>query len=110
MSLQKDIDSIVEWSDKLISVEFNVEKCKIMHIGHEINTQYIMKDTDSVLSLSTTNEERDLGVIISSHLKSSSQCQKAANKAMSILGMVKRNFKRLWIRTVSSLFIKDNNY
>jgi len=33
-----------------------------MHIGHEINTQYIMKDKDSVLSLSTTNEERDLGL------------------------------------------------
>jgi len=34
-------------------------------------------------------------VIISSNLKSSSQCQKAANKAMSILGMVKKHFKRL---------------
>jgi len=40
-------------------------------------------------------ETWDLGVIISSNLKSSSQCLKAANKAMSILGMVERHFKRL---------------
>ena len=51
-------DSVVEWSDKYL-LKFNVEKCKIMHIGHEINTQYNMKDKDLVLSLSTTNEERD---------------------------------------------------
>ena len=35
------------------------------------------------------------GVIISSNLKPSAQCLKAANKAMSVLGMVKRNFRRL---------------
>jgi len=34
-------------------------------------------------------------VIISSNLKPSAQCLKAANKAMSVLGMVKRNFRRL---------------
>ena len=45
------------------------------------------------LTLATTEEERDLGVIISSNLKPSAQC--LANKAMSVLGMVKRNFRRL---------------
>jgi len=33
--------------------------------------------------------------IISSNLKPSAQCLKAANKAMSVMGMVKRNFPRL---------------
>jgi len=47
------------------------------------------------VTLTTTDEERDLGVIISSNLKPSAQCLKAANKAMSVLGMVRRNFPRL---------------
>jgi len=42
-----------------------------------------------------TDEARDLGIFITSDLKPSLQCVKAANKAMSVLGMVRRNFKRL---------------
>ena len=44
----------------------------------------------------TTDEERDLGVIISSNLKPSAHVfEGLANKAMSVLGMMKRNFPRL---------------
>jgi len=42
-----------------------------------------------------TDEERDLGIFITSDLKPSLQCVKEANKAMSVLGMVRRKFKRL---------------
>jgi len=37
----------------------------------------------------------DLGIFITDNLKPSVQCTKAAAKAHSILGMVRRNFKRL---------------
>ena len=74
-------------------VQFQVEKCKVMHLGHKLNMQYYMKEEGATLTLATTEEERDLGVIISSNLKPSAQC--LANKAMSVLGMVKRNFRRL---------------
>ena len=66
-----------------------------MHLGHKLQMQYCMKQEGTTVTLTTTDEERDLGVIISSNLKPSAQCLKAANKAMSVLGMVKRNFPRL---------------
>ena len=42
-----------------------------------------------------TTEERDLAVIITDNLKPTSQCVKAAAKARSVLGVVRRHFKRL---------------
>ena len=93
MMLQSgDLDSLIKWTDKWL-VKFNIKKCKVMHLGHKLNTQYYMKEEGAILTLATTEEERDLGVIISSNLKPSAQCLKAANKAMSVLGMVKRNFR-----------------
>ena len=92
LMLQSDLDNLVKWSDKWL-LKLNVEKCKVMHLGHKLNTQYYMKEEGATLALATTEEERDLGVIISSNLKPSAQCLKAANKAMSVLGMVKRNFR-----------------
>jgi len=43
--------------------------------------------------LEQTVEEKDLGVIVTSDLKSHQQCVQAAKKAQSVLGMVKRHFK-----------------
>jgi len=92
--LQKDLYSMAEWSEEWL-LRFNPEKCKVMHIGHNIKTQYYMKDNGINRRLMETDEERDLGIFITSDLKPSLQCVKAANKAMSVLGMVRRNFKRL---------------
>jgi len=91
--LQKDLDSMAEWSEEWL-LRFNPEKCKVMYIGHNIKTQYYMKDNGINRRLMETDEERDLGIFITSDLKTSLQCMKAANKAVSVLGMVRRNFKR----------------
>jgi len=40
-------------------------------------------------------EETDLGVVVRSDLKSTSQCNKAAAAARRIIAMVRRNFKKL---------------
>jgi len=45
--------------------------------------------------MSRTSEEKYLGIFITDNLKPSVQCTKAAARARSILGMVRRNFKRL---------------
>jgi len=76
-----DLDSLIKWTDKWL-VKFNIKKCKVMHLGHKLNTQYYMKEEGAILTLATTEEESDLGVIISSNLKPSAQCLKAANKAV----------------------------
>jgi DNA-binding protein Fis len=47
------------------------------------------------IKLQETKEERDLGVAVANSLESSAQCSKATSKAMSILGIIRRYFKRL---------------
>ena len=34
-ALQSDLDNLVEWSQKWL-LAFNIEKCKVMHIGHDL--------------------------------------------------------------------------
>jgi len=67
---------------------FNVEKCKIMHFGRK-NTSYdYFMQTQK---LESTTMEKDLGIIITSDLKSSEQCNHACSKLNRMLGMINRS-------------------
>jgi len=44
------------------------------------------------VKLRVTEEERDIGVVITKNLKPSEQCSKAAGRATSVLNQLKRNF------------------
>ena len=64
-----------------------------------------MVSTDGVRkTLQSVNEERDLGVIICDDLKVARQCAVATQKAMKILGLIKRNFKKLDEATFKVLY------
>jgi len=65
-----------------------------MHVGHGLDTE-LTHELDKSTKLEVITEEKDLGVIIDSNLKPSLQYNKAASKAMSVLGMIARHFKRL---------------
>ena len=72
---------------KTRKMKFNVAKCKVMHTGNNNNEfSYEMngKVLDKVLI------EKDLGIMISSDMKSSQQCVAACNKANRVLGMIRR--------------------
>ena len=82
LGLQKDLDTLARWTqDWLLS--FNLDKCKIMSIGHAIDTVYIqiMSDGKKEVVLRKTEVEKDLGVYTSSNLKSSVQCKESVRKA-----------------------------
>ena len=65
---------------------FNVDKCKVMHIGNNnIKANYEMNGK----LLQEATEERDLGVIMQNVLKCSSQCIKAVKTVNRVLGMIK---------------------
>jgi hypothetical protein len=93
-SLQKDADTLQNWSDKWL-LKSNAEKCKITQVGHKLNTKYHMGMSGTRIKLEIIEEEKDLGVFIRSDLKSSTQCLKSTAKARRVVGMIRRNFHRL---------------
>ena len=92
--LQGDLDRLMDWSDKWL-LKFNAAKCKVMHVGHSLDTRYFIRDETGPVQLQSVDEERDLGVFFTKDLKSSTQCVRSAAKARRIIGMVRRNFRRL---------------
>jgi ribonuclease P/MRP protein subunit RPP40 len=86
--LQEALDCLCDWADKW-GMAFNISKCKIMHVGrNNPEYEYTLRGT----ALSKTDEERDIGVTISKNMKPSTQCEKAAGRAMSVLSQIRRNF------------------
>ena len=76
--IQQDLHSLVEWSDKWKMV---------MHLGKQNKRfDYYMNNQ----KLDVVNEEKDLGVLITDYLKSSSQCRQAYGKASRVLGIISR--------------------
>ena len=86
--LQETIDSFATWADEW-SMEFNVGKCKVMHVGcKNPRLEYTMNGK----KLEQVEEEKDLGVWTQSNLKPSLQCAKAAQAANVALGLLLRSF------------------
>ena len=84
--LQRELDILQEWAKKW-QMEFNTNKCSILHVGrHNTEKGYTLNGT----VLRKLNSERDLGVIISQDLRPREQCISARNKANRILGFISR--------------------
>ena len=76
-NLQDDIDKLVKWSEKW-QMLLNFGKCKCLHIGPG-NTSMTYEMGGTILS--TTVNEKDLGVTMNANMKVSEQCRIAASKA-----------------------------
>ena len=65
MELQEDINKLVEWVYKW-QMSFNVNKCSVMHNGcKNMKSNYNMSNQQ----LLTTDQQQDLGIIITKDLK-----------------------------------------
>ena len=53
----------------------------MMHIGHEYTTSYAMEDGNRLKNLEPTEEEKDLGIVITRDLKLQEQCTQSAKNA-----------------------------
>jgi len=86
--LQSALDKLIDWAEKW-GMQFNVKKCKVMHIGHSNRKfEYTMNGE----KLEVTEEEKDIGVCMTSNLKPSQQCKKAARMAQTVLSQLSRAF------------------
>ena len=72
--LQEALDKLCCWADTW-GMSLNTKKCKVMHMGkNNPNHHFVMGGQ----ILDSTEEERDIGVTVSSNLKPSAHCAKAA--------------------------------
>ena len=87
-TLQGDLNNIKAWANKW-KMEFNVDKCKIMHLGRlNPGHKYTMGNTE----LTETTEEKDLGVLVDNELHFGKHIKGIVNKANRMLGMIKIGF------------------
>ena len=102
--LQTDLHKLSDWSNEWL-LNFNIDKCKIMHCGHtNPAVEYEMKTQDGARSLKTTTQERDLGVIVASNLKATSHCHAAAKKGMTALRLLRMAFRNLDVHNFKTLY------
>ena len=87
--LQIVISNLCDWARKW-QMYFNVDKCKVLHLGQKNpHLTYLMDGTQ----IQSVTQEKDLGVIIYDNAKPSEQCAKAVKKANQVLGQLLRSFQ-----------------
>jgi len=85
--MQNDLLQLSVWSEEN-SMPFNIDKCKVMHIGSKnMKMEYML----SGKKIKETKEEKDLGVIFTDSLKPSTNCDKVCKAARKIVGLIRRN-------------------
>ena len=100
-SLQKDIDSLIQWS-KFWQLPFNEDKCKCIHLGRDkYSHTYHMNEHQ----LENVKEEKDLGVIMDHKLKFHTHTSAAIKKANKILGLIRHSFTTLDETTLPLLYM-----
>ena len=67
-------------------MKFNVDKCKVLHIG---NNNHQTRNTMNGSKLSKVSHEKDLEVTIGKDLKSSKHCLDVVKKANKLVGFIR---------------------
>ena len=94
LQLQKDIESLVEWTNKWL-LEFNISKCHVLKIGeieNIVHAHYYMMQNHV---LDHVFEEKDLGVVIDSQLSFDEHINLKIKKANAMVGLIRRTFTYL---------------
>lgn len=98
-SLQRDLNKLNNVWSKDWLMNFNVEKCKRMHIGSK-NQKFLYNmaattSKEGVEILKESTEEKDLGVVIDNELKFNKHIQGIVKNANRTLGLIRKTFEEL---------------
>ena len=90
--LQDSIDAMFEWTQKWL-LQFNKEKCKILHLGNKNQkNEYFIGSDDQRITLAETDLEKDLGVYIDPNLDFKKHIKNTVKKASYSSYKILKNF------------------
>jgi hypothetical protein len=96
--LQNNVDRLQAWSNEWL-LKLNIKKCKIISFGTDKNSiikhEYSITVNQIPTPLGREQYMTDLGIVLDENLKFSRHIHNKVNKAYSMLGVIKRNFKHL---------------
>jgi len=93
-TLQDTINNLQSWTDKW-QLNLNIDKCVTVSYGRQVDTShsYNINREGTVSTLVRLNSYKDLGVIFQSDMSFKEHIASQINKANSMLGLIKRNFR-----------------
>jgi len=101
LTLQQTCDIVCNWSQRWL-MPLNVTKCVLLRMGSDSKDgdfKYSIKVKDVTTVLERVTSTKDLGIIVDENLKFKEHIYSKINKAFSILGIIKRNFRHMTTKT-----------